>query len=215
MKLYSLGLSPFAARVRLAIYSKNLPVDIVAPPEAGMKSPEYLAINPIGKIPSLVLADGAVIPESDTIVEYLAEIFPASGLKPANPEAAAKARLLARVAELYVLAPGGKLFGQMNPQARDAAAVAAAFEELETGLDFLNVFATEDAYAVGEVLTLADCALVPVFFFLGVFGQVFGKGDLLAGHDKLAAYWTRVQADPVVQKVLGEMKEGLANFGRR
>jgi hypothetical protein len=48
-----------------------------------------------------------------------------------------------------------------------------------------------------------------------VFGQAFGKGDLLAGHGKLSAYWTRVQADPVVQKVLGEMQEGLASFGRR
>lgn len=214
MKLYSAGLSPFAARVRLAIYAKSLPVDIVSPPEGGLKSPEYLGINPIGKIPALVLADGTVIPESDTIVEYLADAFPASGLKPASPEAAAKARLLARVSELYVMSAGGRLFGQMNPKARDEAVVVAAFEELEKGLDHLNVFATEDSYAVGEVLTMADCALVPVFFFLGLFGQVFGKGDLLAGHGKLSAYWTRVQADPVVKKVIGEMQEGLANFGR-
>ena len=214
MKLYSAGLSPFAARVRLAIYAKSLPVDIVSPPEGGLKSPEYLAINPIGKIPALVLADGTVIPESDTIVEFLADAFPASGLKPASPEVAAKARLLARVSELYVMSAGGRLFGQMNPKTRDEAVVAAAFEELEKGLEHLNVFATEDSYAVGDVLTMADCALVPVFFFLGLFGQVFGKGDLLAGHGKLSAYWTRVQADPVVKKVIGEMQEGLANFGR-
>jgi len=214
MKLYSAGLSPFAARVRLAIYSKSLPVDIVSPPAGGLKSPEYLAINPMGKIPALVLADGTVIPESDTIVEYLADQFPASGLRPASAEIAAKARLLARVSELYVMGPGARLFGQLNPKTRDEAVVAAAFEDLEKGLDYMNVFATEDAYAVGDVLTLADCAIVPLFFFLGLFGQVFGKGDLLAGHGKLSAYWTRVQADPVVKKVIGEMQEGMAAFGR-
>ena len=214
MKLHSFDLSPFAARARLAIYAKALPVDIVAPPGGGTRSPEYLAINPIGKVPSLVLKDGTVIPESDTIVEYLAEAFPASGLKPAKPEVAARARLLARVAELYVLAPGVPLFGQMNPAGRNADIVAGAFAELEKGLEYLNVFISEDPYAVGDTLTLADCTLVPIFFFTGLFGATFGKGDLLARHDKLAAYWTRVQADPNVKKVLGEMQEGLANFGR-
>jgi glutathione S-transferase len=215
MKLYSAGLSPFAARVRLAIYAKALPVDIVAPPEGGLKSPEYLTINPIGKLPALVLKDGTVIPESDTIVEFLADAFPASGLKPASAEEAARARLLARVAELYVMTPGGALFGQMNPKTRDAAAVAAAFENLEKGLEYLNLFMGEGAYATSESLNLADCAVVPIFYFIGVFGQAFGKGDLLARHGKLAAYWTKVQADPNVAKVVGEMQEGLAAFGRR
>lgn len=214
MKLYSAGLSPFAARVRLAIYAKSLPVDIVAPPSGGLKSPEYLAVNPIGKLPALVLADGMVIPESDTIVEYLADAFPASGLKPASAEDAASARLLARVAELYIMTPGGALFSQMNPAARNAEAVDAAFVSLEKGLEYLNLFVGEGAYAVGDSLSLADCAIVPIFFFTGVFGQAFGKGDLLARHNKLTAYWSKVQADPSVAKVLSEMQEGLANFGR-
>lgn len=215
MKLYSAGLSPFAARVRLAIYAKALPVDIVAPPEAGLKSPEFLAVNPIGKIPALVLKDGTVIPESDTIVEFLAEAFPNSGLKPASPEIAARARLLARVSELYVMTPGATLFGQLNPKTRNAEVVANAFVGLEKGLEYLNLFMSDDAYAVGDSITLADCALVPIFFFVGMFGASFAKGDLLAGHDKLAAYWTKVQADPDVKKVVAEMQEGLAAFGRR
>ena len=52
MKLYSLDLSPYASRVRVSIYAKKLPIEIVAPPAAGIKSAEYLALNPMGKIPT-------------------------------------------------------------------------------------------------------------------------------------------------------------------
>lgn len=209
MKLYSVGLSPFAARVRLAIYAKVLPVEILPPAGGGTKTAEYLALNPMGKVPALALADGTVIPESDTIVEYLAEVFPQSGLKPAKPEDAARARLIARVAELYVITPGAKLFGQMAPKGRDQAVIDAAFVEVEKGLEHLNLFLSGGKYAAGDSLTLADCAVVPVFFFVGVFEQVFGRPDLLTRHPKVAAYWASVQTDPAVQKVLGEMAAGL------
>src|SRR5580692_4447840 len=98
MKLYSVGLSPFAARVRAAIYARDLDIEIVAPPATGTKSPEYLTLNPMGKIPVLVLDDGTTIPESDTIVEYLEDAFAQNPLRPAAPADAAKARLVARVA---------------------------------------------------------------------------------------------------------------------
>lgn len=208
MKLYSAELSPFASRPRVAIYAKNLPIEIMPHP-GDLKSPEYLAINPIGKLPALVLDDGTVIPESDTIVEYLADAFPDARLRPAKPADIARGRLIARVAELYVMASGGALFGQMNPATRDAGVVEDAFTKLESGLEHLNVFMTEDSYAVGDTLTTADCALVPMLMFVGVFGMVFGKGDLLARHSKVAAYWSRVQQDPAAAKVLGEMGAAL------
>ena len=209
MKLYSAELSPFAARPRVAIYAKDLPVEILAHP-ADLKSPEYLAINPMGKLPALVLDDGTVIPESDTIVEYLADAYPEAKLRPAKPADIARGRLIARVAELYVMGSGGALFGQMNPATRDAAVVDDAFAKLESGLEHLNVFMTDDTSAVGDSLTTADCALVPMLMFVGVFGRVFRKGDLLAPHTKVAAYWSRVQTEPGAAKVLAEMQAALA-----
>lgn len=208
MKLYSNDLSPFASRPRMAIYAKDLPVHILPPP-GDLKSAEYLAINPMGKIPALVLDDGTVIPESDTIVEYLADAFPTSGLRPSKPDEIARGRLIARVAELYVMASGSSLFGQMNPATRDAAVVEEGFAKLDSGLAHLNLFMTQDAYAVGDSVTTADCALVPMLMFVGVFGMVFGKGDPMARHTKVAAYWGRIQKDPAAAKVLGEMQAAL------
>ncbi len=115
MKLYSAVLSPFASRVRLAIYAKGLDIEITTPPGGATRSPEYLAINPIGRVPALALDDGSVIPESDTIVEYLDDAFPTPPLRPASAEDKAKARLLARIGDLYLMSQGGGLFGQINP----------------------------------------------------------------------------------------------------
>jgi len=46
------------------------------------KSPEYLALNPLGKVPAIV-HDGAVITEQAAIYIYLADLFPEAGLAPA------------------------------------------------------------------------------------------------------------------------------------
>ena len=77
MILYAVRLSPFAARVRLALRLKGLAYDILLPPGGSTRSPEYLAINPIGKLPVLVTDEGLVIPESETIIDYLDERYPA------------------------------------------------------------------------------------------------------------------------------------------
>ena len=97
MRLYSFELSPYAARARLAVYRKGLDVEIVEPPEGGPAGEAYRAINPLGKVPALVLDDGTVIPESAVIVEYLEDRFPTASLLPRAPEDRARARLIARV----------------------------------------------------------------------------------------------------------------------
>ena len=52
-----------------------------------MKTPEYLAINPLGKVPAIV-HDGKVVTECAAICAYLADAFPEAGLKPASDERA-------------------------------------------------------------------------------------------------------------------------------
>jgi len=47
----------------------------------GMKEPDYLAVNPMGKVPALV-HDGVIVTEAAAITAYLADTFPAAGLAP-------------------------------------------------------------------------------------------------------------------------------------
>jgi glutathione S-transferase len=82
MKLYNANLSPFAARCRIQIYAKDLPVTLAEPP-GGAGTDAYRAINPTGKVPCLEV-DGVVIPESEVICEFLEDRFPQPSLRPAD-----------------------------------------------------------------------------------------------------------------------------------
>jgi predicted DNA-binding transcriptional regulator YafY/glutathione S-transferase len=52
---------------------------------APMKDPEYLAINPMGKVPALIHGD-TVVTETAAILAYLADAFPAAALAPPPAE---------------------------------------------------------------------------------------------------------------------------------
>jgi glutathione S-transferase len=63
---------------------------VVLPYGPGMKTPEYLAINPMGKVPTLVHGD-AVVTEVAAVLAYLADVFPQAGLAPRSDDHAARA----------------------------------------------------------------------------------------------------------------------------
>jgi len=70
MKLYQFFASPFPTRVRLMLYAKGIPFEIVEPPGFGnskLPKGDYLKLNPLGRVPTLVLDDGRALPESEVI----------------------------------------------------------------------------------------------------------------------------------------------------
>jgi glutathione S-transferase len=209
MKLYNLNLSNFATKCRIAIYEKGANVEIVAPPGGNMKSPEYLKINPLGKIPTLD-ADGTIIPESEIINEYLEEIFPSPSLLPKTPEARARVRWFTRSHDLYLDPPMRALFPHLNPKNRDETVVNEKLSEIQQRLDQLeSTLAAPGNFAAGPEFTLADCSLVPITFFYTNMLPAFGAKSPLEGRPKYAAWWNKVQARPAVSKALTEMGEAL------
>ncbi len=213
MKLYNMNLSNFASKCRIAIYDKNAPVEIVAIPGNDLKSPEYLKINPLGKTPALD-ADGLIIPESETINEYLEDKFPNPPLMPKSPEGRAKVRTFTRFHDLYLEPPLRALFPQMNPKTRDEKVVNEKLTELNSRLDQLDKMLAESGFATGAEFTLADCALAPTMFFAVNLLGMFGAKPPLEGRPKLAAWWNHVQTRASVKKALGEMGEALAAMNR-
>ncbi|WP_231639112.1 glutathione S-transferase family protein [Sphingomonas profundi] len=213
MKLLNSFVSPFAARVRLAIYAYDLRVEI-APSGQWLpdfqKSPDYLAINPIGKVPTLVLDDGTGLPESTVIVEYLADAF-ATGLRPRDAQAAARARLLAHLMEIYVQEPGSPLIGQIFSGERNAGRIEGCIAAIDQGLSHVDHFIAAGTSATTREITIADCALVPyLYFFVDKMVPAVGGAPLINKHPAVAAYWEQMQEVPTVQKVLGEMHTAIA-----
>jgi len=208
VKLYNLNLSPYASRVRIAIYAKNLPVEIVAPP-GGLGSAEYGAISPLGKVPALEV-DGQLIVESEVINEFLEDRFPTPSLRPADPLARARMRMLSRFADLYLSPPLSALFTQMNPATRDAKLVGEKLAELSTRFDQLERLVVAGPYAAGAELSLADCALAPVFFFLTRIIPAVGGKSPLEGRPKLAQIGETLGKHPAVAKVTAEQTAAMA-----
>ncbi|HEX6119417.1 MAG TPA: glutathione S-transferase family protein [Dongiaceae bacterium] len=211
MKLYSLPLSPYAARVRGVIYAKDLDVETVPPP-ADRSSPEFRALNPAGRIPILVLDDGSALPESAVIVEYLEDAFPAPPLRPRSAKEQARVRLITTVADLYVMQALLPIFYLLDAGSKDEAALAAGFEKLDAGLAHLESLLRPGAYAHGDRATTADVWLTPVRFTIeGMIGFARRPG-LLDRHPAIAAYAEVIKRDPALSRVWQEMTDGLKTF---
>jgi glutathione S-transferase len=211
LKLYQSDLSPYAVRVRILAHAKGVKLECLPPP-GGLKSADYLAINPLGKVPCLV-TDDAVIPESEVICEFLEDSFPSPTLRPVDPEARARTRLLSRMADLYIGGALTKLFGQMRFKTRDAAITDAAFVELETAFDRIAHFLEGPDYAVGHRLSLADCTLVPLLFLIDArIAPVFRRPSPITG--KLKTYFDGARKDPHIAKGLSEMQTALEAYAK-
>jgi len=91
MKLYINPMSPNVRRVRLtaAVLGLKLDEQQLDFTKGEHKSPEYLALNPNGAVPTLVDGDLALT-ESRAIMQYLAFTTPASGLLPRDERARAE-----------------------------------------------------------------------------------------------------------------------------
>ncbi|MEA2953969.1 MAG: hypothetical protein QOJ96_3489, partial [Alphaproteobacteria bacterium] len=78
MKLYDGGRAPNPRRVRIFLAEKGISVPIV-PVDLGaleQKAPAYTAVNPLQRLPALMLDDGSVITESIAICRYFEELNP-------------------------------------------------------------------------------------------------------------------------------------------
>ena len=216
MKLYQGDLSPFSARVRMQIYAKDLDgkgIELAAAP-GGTGSAQYKAINPTGKIPALDTGK-RVIPESEVICEYIEDVFPSPSLRPADAESRAQVRLLSRFVDLYLYPRMSPLYGQLNPVTRNAAVVSQGLVTLDEGLAICEQLMKDGQYqggvfAVGNSLTLADCALVTGFFFINALMPMFGRSPAFKGFDVLATYWNAASAQPVARRITGEMGVAMA-----
>jgi glutathione S-transferase len=117
-----------------------------------MKSPDYLAINPMGKVPALTHGD-AVVTECAAICAYLADAFPRAGLAPALADRAAYYRWFFFVAGPLEAALTDKALGVEVPEERRAS---VGYGSLDTALNALEAALHDREYIAGDVFTAAD-----------------------------------------------------------
>lgn len=206
MQLYSSAFSPYAARCRIQIHHKQLPVEIVPPP-GGLGSAQLKAKNPLGKIPVLDLGD-KTLAESWAIMEYLEARFPQPAMRPADLFEQAKLQELVRFTDLTLAAAMFPMFRALRGAA-GSEAVAEALTGLQTQLQILEPLLARKASVSTLTLDLADAALLPVMFYARLLAKHFGKTECLAALPVSARWWQQASTVPAAAKVLAEMEAGL------
>ena len=105
LALYHFDRSTAAQKVRLSLSEKGLEWEsrIINPglDTRDQHDPEYLRLNPRGVVPTLI-HDGKAIRESQVIVEYLDDAFPAPSLRPADPYQRAQMRIWTKLIDEHL-----------------------------------------------------------------------------------------------------------------
>ena len=117
MKLYDGGRAPNPRRVKVFLAEKGIsvPVEQVDLGKMAHKSPQYTAINPLQRMPSLVLDDGTIITESIAICRYFEMLRPEPPLFGVGSKDAAIVEMWNRRTEINFLANVAAVFRHTHP----------------------------------------------------------------------------------------------------
>ena len=161
------------------------------------KAPDFLAINPMGKVPTIV-HDGKVVTEGAAICAYLADAFPDAGLAPPTDARADYYRWLFFASGPVEQAVTDKSFG-LAPT--DQQQMMAGYGHFDLMVDVLEKAVSQHDYIAGDRFTAADV-------YVGsqvAWGRQF---ESLPQRDAFDAYLERILSRPAYKRA-GEIDDAL------
>ena len=206
--LYSLPHSPYSARCRIAIYYKELEIDIV-PPKGGLRSSDYHAIVPTKKVPALITETSTLV-ESSAILEYLDECFPTPSLRSSSAEGRAVQRALISFTDFSIASHIFPLFKAIMSKT-DPSTLDSTVDMLKSNLQSLERMFIQEGRSIND-LDLADCALAPSLFYALHLADQLGLAPLFGHTPTLQIWWKNRSQIPAVAKALTEVEQGLNAF---
>jgi glutathione S-transferase len=199
LKLYDFKSSPNCQRVKVVLAEKNLPYEIVPIDlrQQEQKTPEYLKLNPYGKVPVLT-DDTTVLYESLIINEYLEDKYPNPPLMPKDLGRKAKARILVDYGMAHFDSPYQKLRMELtkDPKEQNQQVIDSAKSDLKKLLQSFENEIGDQQYLMGD-FSLVDADLIPRFTRLEGFG-ILPDPSL----PRLGEYIERIKARPSVKAIL-------------
>jgi glutathione S-transferase len=148
-----------------------------------IKSPEYLAVNPMGKVPA-IRHKGHVVTECAAICAYLADVFPEAGLAPRGDEKADYYRWLFYAAGPVEAAVSNKAVGWEPTPERERMFGYGNFDKVVAVLD--ELFSLRD-YVCGDRFTAADAYVGSQLMFPMQFGMLPERESFVRYRDRLQA----------------------------
>lgn len=160
--------------------------------------PEYLALNPKGRVPALVSEDGAVLTETGALLDYIAALCPEAALIPPAPEEGAHMRgVMYYLASTMHVAHAHKMRGSRwaSQQSSFDDMAAKVPENVTACAAYVETDCLRGDYVAGDSLTLAD----PYLFI--VCNWLAGDGVTVSDFPKITAFLARMEARDSVKAV--------------
>jgi len=206
---YSPGACSLAAHIALEEAGLAFQSKPISLRKGQQRTPEFLAVNPFGKVPALVV-DGTTLTENPAILSYIADISPAAGLLPAeSPLARGQAlSLLAWLSSAVHVSFGG-LFGAaylIEDEAERERYVAKTRATIEKHFSVIDGKLAGRDWLLGRYSVADGYAHVFARWAKGFFGFDMARWP------NYAAHMERVAARPAVQRALARESEGQAQL---
>lgn len=204
LTLYLHPLSSYCHKALIALYENDTPFTphVVDLGDAA-SSAAFKKVWPVGKFP--VLRDnaaGKTIPESTSIIEYLAQKYPGPvKLVPEDPQVALEVRALDRFYDLHVHFHTQKIItDRIRPAGQnDTFGVEQSRGIARAALALADTDMSDRTWAAGEDFSMADCAAGPPLFYYD-----YAVEPLAGRYDNLAAYLGRMKQRPSYARALKE-----------
>jgi glutathione S-transferase len=165
--------------------------------QGDQRRPEFLAINPKGRVPALV-TDQGVLTESPAILAYIAALAPQGLLAPVEPFALARMQAfnLYLASTVHVAHAHGRRASRWSDDAAAQASMAAKVtQNMRDGFALIEADLTGE-WAMGDAYTVAD----PYLFTFA--GWLESDGVDIAEFPRVQAHFERMKARPAVQRAL-------------
>ena len=164
------------------------------------RSGEYLALNPLGRVPALRVEDGTVLTETVALLAYVAQRFPEARLAPTDPLQFARMQGFHSylASTVHVAHAHGR---RGNRWADDPQAIAAMKDKVAANMADCCALIEEHwldrgPWVMGDQFTVADGYLYTVTSWLQ------GDGVDVAAYPRLADHYQRMQLRPAVRAAL-------------
>jgi glutathione S-transferase len=190
MKLYDSRLAPNPRRTRIFLAEKGiaLPTEQVDIMAMQHKTPEYAAINPLQRMPALVLDDGTIITESIAICRYFEVLQPEPPLFGVGAKEIALVEMWNRRAEINFFANVAAVFRHLHP----------AMKDLE----------------VPQIPAFAEANRPRVTWFLELLDRELAKREFIAGNHYSVADITALVAVDFMKPARLTMPDDISNVKR-
>ncbi|MDF1854069.1 glutathione S-transferase family protein [Pseudooceanicola sp.] len=232
LELLNNPISTCSQKVRLTLFEKGLEftdtrIDFRAKEHL---TPEYLALNPDGVVPTL-LHDGQPVLDSSVIMEYLDEVFPEVPLSPPTPLGRAKMRKWLRfieevptaairipsfnqvfirhrrdLSEAELASDTEKrtlrrtFYQEMGRHGFSEARLDESLERLRETVARMDAALADNRWLTGEALTLADFCVVPTIDRM----RDLGLSGLWDEQQNFTRWWAAIEARPAFARTYAQ-----------